>query len=56
MYSDYEVECMYLGKPFEEKIIHADDLRDRVIPLRNRDETRMLPAHPLISLLAGAAR
>jgi hypothetical protein len=56
VYSDYEVECMYLGRPFEERTNQGKDLRDRENPLHSADEQRYPPAHPPVSLLVATAR
>jgi len=54
MYSDYEIDCLYLGRPFEEKTIHAEDT---ISPVRvsENDIEKVRSAIPLLAVLVDAA-
>jgi len=54
MFSDYEVECLYLGRPFEERTIHSDDF---ISPpgVSENDIEKVRSAIPLLAVLADAA-
>jgi hypothetical protein len=54
MYSDYEIECLYLSRPFEEKTIHSEDT---VFPARvsEKDIEQVRSAIPLLTVLVDAA-
>ncbi|MBN2026472.1 MAG: hypothetical protein JW854_06930 [Actinobacteria bacterium] len=54
MYSDYEVECLYLGKPFEDRTIHCDDISSPVV-VSKKDIEKVRSAIPLLSMLVDAA-
>ena len=54
MYSDYEVECLYLGRPFEERTIHGNDSFSTVA-VSEKDIEKVRCAIPLLSMLVDAA-
>ena len=52
MYSDYEVECMYLGKPFEERTIEREDPVSTVTPISAVDARCAAATGPLFAMAA----
>lgn len=54
MFSDYEVECLYLGRPFEDWTIHGRDNPSPVV-VSEKDIERVRSAIPFITLLVDAA-
>ena len=55
MYSDYEVTCLYLGKPFEERILHAEGLIPLELTVSERDIENARSTLPLLAQLVEAA-
>ncbi|MEW6555315.1 MAG: hypothetical protein AB1384_13645 [Actinomycetota bacterium] len=55
MYSDHEVECMYLGKPFEERNLHGEDRHGKESPPLGTEEPQKSPELPRMPLLVAAA-
>lgn len=51
MLSDQEVNCLYLGRPFEEKVLHSVDTRAEERPLSAQDAERILSTLPLLNEL-----
>ena len=54
MYSDYEVECMYLGKPFEERTIKREDPISTVTPISMVDMRCAAAPDPFFTMAAAA--
>ncbi|GEM_PF-5873611 len=55
MYSDHEIECLYLGRPFEDKKIHGEDNEPPGYRVTARDIERVRAALPVINLLVNTA-
>ena len=54
MYSDYEIDCLYLGKPFEERNIHSEDA-GKAYEVSEVDIDKVRVALPLLNRLVDAA-
>lgn len=55
MFSEYEVECLYLGKPFEEKVLQLENPVSRLQCVSEEDIERLRSTLPLLSALVESA-